>query len=504
MEANPVAIILVIACLTAASSDMSGPGVTELSNEVTEHQTLHPAEIGEGWGFGGLRTFGSFAIVRPRFEEERKAETELGSDDSTLPGSCEGLSTGVHNIQVESEQISVYCDGNGWTRVGYWSSGKAPSSFSLSPQEQHDASSEGFSVAFSKVKATEVRIGSAVGKLGNGKNPITLKAALTSGETQCAKEPGTVYVNGVPCGNSNQEGCALGVASKASDSADFFHHDATCYGRCDHKLVTGGNVCARHTPTIRDSNPDVKFSDGIWVKNSLTHNCYPVMLPEGGTEFGQCNQCNLHPDMHFRPNTDWASSQPVEEDTGCVACPDGTVPVKYFDIDLEYSPANSVYNERPVYDQGGKKVRHMANCKAPEEGTFCSPFSSINYFTKDLTCIKNAVSTQKQLYTQGIRLPDGTEPVAAPATASVGTNPAYKHNWEIRCNVWKAIQCKKESDGNRKCSSAKRVSFKGARAIRKAGRWHGGPWVSDPSDFDEELRYIHENDNLCSFVASLA
>ena len=188
-------------------------------------------------------------------------DSPYGSD--SLPDlGCYGLEAGVHSIQVSGSVISVFCDGNGWTRVGHWDH-TPPSTFSLTPAETTNPSAFGFHESFSKVVATEVRIGSAYGIIGDGNTPQTLKAAFTSSSTQCFGQANTVYINGNDCG-AGEESCVLGVASNGPPG-DFFYNDATCYGRCD-KNVAAGACSDSATPTISSSHPTFKFSNGIWVR----------------------------------------------------------------------------------------------------------------------------------------------------------------------------------------------------------------------------------------------
>lgn len=115
--------------------------------------------------------------------------------------SCVGLSEGVHIIFPDNRPLRVYCDGAGWTQVYRLNSSDltpASSIASLTPDqpENVDPLSAGFSQAFSRVPATEIRIASARGVITKDGAAIPLKTAFADAPKQCAQQAYAVYING--------------------------------------------------------------------------------------------------------------------------------------------------------------------------------------------------------------------------------------------------------------------------------------------------------------------
>lgn len=179
---------------------------------------------------------------------------------SAKPHSCKGRSAGLHFIRPlgETSDIAVFCDGNGWTRVGHWSQGQAPASYTLTPVENADPMVTGFSAAYSKVKGTQVRIGSKVGDLGDNGIPASLKEALTADDaTYSCAISGNLQINGEACGTGDF--CKLGYSSNVLGG----YSTATCYGRC-----ASGKPELCRAPAEVTSSLSPLLSDGIWVRDT--------------------------------------------------------------------------------------------------------------------------------------------------------------------------------------------------------------------------------------------
>jgi len=86
MSMKHIVVLLWLVAVAVAKDDK----VHSIDNDTNDPDLGDAATTGENWGFGGLKTFGSFSVVRPRFEELRRnlAETLESAPTASPTPSC--------------------------------------------------------------------------------------------------------------------------------------------------------------------------------------------------------------------------------------------------------------------------------------------------------------------------------------------------------------------------------------------------------------------------------